>query len=87
MTRFGSIIIILLSLGACSWFGNDDDDCSGPGCNSAGVLDNTPSPVTWYCYGLANGTWDCQKTEDRSRIAPTRSQTDLQSSADTREVR
>lgn len=70
MTKPCSIVLALLLLNGCSWFGNDDDDCSGPGCDSAGILDNTPSPTTWYCYGSPNGTWDCQKKEDPSKIAP-----------------
>ncbi len=69
MMRGCSVALMLVLLGGCAWFGNDDP-CTGPGCDDpAGLLDNRQTKTTWYCYGRPDAEgWACQNTEDPGKI-------------------
>lgn len=70
LTRISIIVLLLSVLAGCSWFKRDNNNMDADGAPE--LLDKTPSDTTWYCYGLPDGSWDCQRNEKTDQVVGSR---------------
>lgn len=73
LTRISIIVLLLGLLTGCSWFKSDNASNIDTGGSATELLDKSPSDTTWYCYGLADGSWDCRQNEKTDQVVGSRS--------------
>jgi len=83
-TNYLVLALLTALLSSCQTFNNSLDKvggmftkdkgaaCEGDDCNDNGILDNSNTNQTWFCYGEVRGAeWDCQNQPDASKVVAT----------------
>ncbi|MFT5805613.1 MAG: hypothetical protein ACI9R8_002668 [Candidatus Paceibacteria bacterium] len=83
-TNYLVLALLAVLLSSCQTFNNSLDKiggmlakdkgaaCEGDDCKNGGILDNSNTNQSWFCYGEVRGAeWDCQNTPDASKVVAT----------------
>jgi septal ring-binding cell division protein DamX len=83
-TNYLVLALLTVLLSSCQTFNNSLDKiggmftkdkgaaCKGDDCEDGGILDNSNTNQSWFCYGEVRGAaWDCQNQPDASKVVAT----------------
>jgi hypothetical protein len=83
-TNYLVLALLTVLLSSCQTFNNSLDKvggmftkdkgaaCQGDDCKDDGILDNSNTNQSWFCYGEVRGAeWDCQNQPDASKVVAT----------------
>ncbi|MFT7131990.1 MAG: septal ring-binding cell division protein DamX [Cyclobacteriaceae bacterium] len=83
-TNYLVLALLTVLLSSCQTFNNSLDKiggmftkdkgaaCKGDDCEDGGILDNSNTNQSWFCYGEVRGAeWDCQNRPDASKVVAT----------------
>jgi len=83
-TNYLVLALLTVLLSSCQTFNNSLDKiggmftkdkgaaCQSDDCKDDGILDNSNTNQSWFCYGEVRGAeWDCQNQPDASKVVAT----------------